>query len=266
MMRRFDDDIGGAGGEDRSYYERQAARQRFADDLLDSIGVPRVAPQQQQKQQQPRYRAQAARTEARTVTPRREGGSRHAAAAAAAGMPRGGRGTASRAGRGGGAAAGAGKGGRGDGSSKMSKETYLRQGAFLFKIKGMRDRRDFDGVLRELHETEKAGPATLKMYSCCIGYMGKGGNWRGALGVLDRIRAAGRTPDAFCVNDAMNACIRSGKWSRGLDLLDEARGWGTELDAYVFSSALTACARGVSARRPSSCFGKCRRWGSLRGW
>ena len=67
-----------------------------------------------------------------------------------------------------GGAAAVGKGGRGDASSKMSKETYLRQGAFLFKIKGMRDRRDFDGVLRELQETERVGPPTLKMYSCCI--------------------------------------------------------------------------------------------------
>ncbi|CAN0425399.1 unnamed protein product, partial [Ectocarpus sp. 13 AM-2016] len=108
----------------------------------------------------------------------------------------------------------------------------MRQGKFLFTVKQMKNRRDFGAVLKLLHEAERRGDgATPKMYSCCIGYMGKGGNWEGALDVLDRMHALGNKPDAFCINDGMNACKRARKYDKALWVFEQARDvWGAQLD------------------------------------
>ncbi len=130
-----------------------------------------------------------------------------------------------------------GAGGRtaGNAADVISHEANMRQGRFLFTVKQMTNRRDFAGVLRMLREAEgQPGGATPKMYSCCIGYMGRGGNWEGALDVLARMHASGKTPDAFCVNDGMNACKRAGKHDKALWVFEQARDvWGTQLDSYV---------------------------------
>lgn len=116
----------------------------------------------------------------------------------------------------------------------ISHEANMRQGRFLFAVKQMTNRRDFAGVLRMLREAEGSGGATPKMYSCCIGYMGRGGDWEGALDVLRGMHASGTTPDAFCVNDGMNACKKAGKYDKALWVFEQARDvWGTQLDSYV---------------------------------
>lgn len=117
----------------------------------------------------------------------------------------------------------------------MSHDTSMRQGKFLFTVKQMKSRRDFAAVRGMLQEAERhEGGATLKMYSCSIGYMGKGGNWEGALDILTRMHASGKKPDAFCINDGMNACKKAGKYEKALWVFEQARDvWGTELDSYV---------------------------------
>lgn len=121
------------------------------------------------------------------------------------------------------------------GAAAISHDTSMRQGKFLFTVKQMPNRRDFEGVLRMLQEAEGRGEgATPKMYSCCIGYMGKGGNWGGALDVLNRMQISGKEPDAFCINDAMNACRKAGKYDKALWVFEQARDvWGAQLDSYV---------------------------------
>ncbi|CAM9987436.1 unnamed protein product [Ectocarpus sp. 12 AP-2014] len=236
---------------EESYYQRQAARKSFADDVQTSI---------QERQQQERQQMAAAGGVAGGFSPHDEN-----ASAGPRGSPSSIRDirsrnrerlkkfskqqqqpryTSSSSSRPGGS--GGGSGGKtrpvhrpaaGVGGTEISHDTSMRQGKFLFTVKQMKNRRDFGAVLKLLHEAERRGDgATPKMYSCCIGYMGKGGNWEGALDVLDRMHALGNKPDAFCINDGMNACTRARKYDKALWVFEQARDvWGAQLDSYVSS-------------------------------
>ena len=236
---------------EESYYQRQAARKTFADDVQASIEA-RQREEQRQQQAAARKAAAAAPPEYASEAPqgssirdvRRRNRDRvrslsgqrqqqqqrpphqHAvdafrAAATADGLRRQQQRQPPAA--------------RAGGAVAISHDANMRQGKFLFTVKQMTNRRDFAGVLRMLREAEGTGEgATPKMYSCCIGYMGKGGNWEGALDVLGRMQTSGKTPDAFCINDAMNACRKAGKFDKALWVFEQARDvWGAQLDSYV---------------------------------
>ncbi|CAN0112343.1 unnamed protein product [Ectocarpus fasciculatus] len=256
---------------EESYFQRQAARKSFADDVQTSI---------QERQQQERQQMAAAAAAAAAGETAGGGFSSHDDENTSAGGPRGSpssirdirsrnrerlkkfskqqqqppRHASSPGGGGGGSGGGKTRPAHrpaGAGGIEISHDTSMRQGKFLFTVKQMKNRRDFGAVLKLLHEAESRGEgATPKMYSCAIGYMGKGGNWEGALDVLDRMHALGNKPDAFCINDGMNACKRARKYDKALWVFEQARGvWGAQLDGYVYNSAITLCARSKQGKR-----------------
>ncbi|CAN0091389.1 unnamed protein product [Hapterophycus canaliculatus] len=244
---------------EESYFERQAARKTFADDVQTSIREKQLQEQLQQAaalrkvfsvdddgsaKQQVSSSIRDVRARNRERLKKLSQQPSAAAAASGGGGQRGSphqRQLQQRR-----QTAGAGTG--------LSRETSMRQGKLLFTVKQMSNRRDFGTVLGMLREAERLeSGATLKMYSCCIGYMGKGGNWEGALDILDRMHVSGKKPDAFCINDGMNACKKAGKYEKALWVFEQARDvWGTQLDSYVYNSAITVCARSNQRKKAAA--------------
>lgn len=217
---------------EESYYERQAARKTFADDVQSSILERQLQEQQQQaaalrkvfSADEDGSAKQQVSSSIRDIRVRNRDRLKKLSGAAA---PGGGsqRGLPHQRQQQRQQATGTG----------ISREASMRQGKFLFTVKQMANRRDFRTVHGMLEEAERReGGATLKMYSCSIGYMGKGGNWQAALEILDRMHGSGKKPDAFCINDGMNACKKAGKYEKALWVFEQARDvWGTQLDSYV---------------------------------
>lgn len=108
---------------------------------------------------------------------------------------------------------------------------------------------DWAGVLRELENVEQASKldassvesVSLAAYAACLCHIAKCARWKEALEVLERIRAAGFTPDELCVGAALRACNQAGQWQRTLQLLGRARCWGTELGVASYNAAIRAC-------------------------
>lgn len=218
---------------EESYYERQAARKTFADDVQTSIRERQLQEQQQQAaalrkvfsadddggsaKQQVSSSIRDIRMRNRERLKKLSKQQQSSSSSQPAVVPK------------------HHKRQQQQGGTGISREASMRQGKFLFTVKQMANRRDFGTVLGMLRDAERLdGGATLKMYSCCIGYMGKGGDWQGAMDVLNRMHSSGKKPDAFCINDGMNACKKAGKYEKALWVFEQARDvWGTQLDSYV---------------------------------
>ena len=64
-------------------------------------------------------------------------------------------------------------------------------------------------------------------------------DYRGALALLDEMRAAGVAPNVYHYNAVISACEKGGQWQRALALLDEMRAVGVAPDVITFNAAIS---------------------------
>ena len=94
--------------------------------------------------------------------------------------------------------------------------------------------------------TARGVQADAHCYSAALGACRRGSKGSKARSVLSSVRAEGRVPaNGVMFTLAMAACNAAGEWEESLALLEERRGVeGAGVDAYGFSVAMGACAQG----------------------
>lgn len=78
-------------------------------------------------------------------------------------------------------------------------------------------------------------------YTAAIDACGKGGQWQRAQGLLVEMRAKGVSPNVVSYNSAMSALGNGGQWQRALDLLHEMPSMGVTPNVNSYTAAVAAC-------------------------
>lgn len=111
---------------------------------------------------------------------------------------------------------------------------------------------DWKGALGLYERMRTQGvPADAHCFSAALGACRRGGQGERARSVLAAAHADGKVaPNGVMYTLAMAACNAAGEWEESLALLDERRGTaGLGVDAYAYSVAMAACAQGRQASR-----------------
>lgn len=89
-----------------------------------------------------------------------------------------------------------------------------------------------------------------RMYEGCIAGLSVGGRWEDAIGVLEKLQAAGLTPDSRCVTAAIRACARSRppRWGMAVSLLQGLE----EPEVWAYVATLSALAKAGQYKRSLS--------------
>ena len=119
-------------------------------------------------------------------------------------------------------------------------------------FKRLRESRRRDEVARQIDELRPL--RDVKEYSKCISALGKARYSRGALALLDEMRAAGLAPNVITYNATISACEKGGQWERALGLLDEMRAAGLAPDVITYNAAIQTCAAGGQPERATDLF------------
>ncbi|CAM9841095.1 unnamed protein product [Chrysoparadoxa australica] len=82
-------------------------------------------------------------------------------------------------------------------------------------------------------------PSTVA-YSCAINACAKGNNWEAAVDLLEEMRRCGAKPNTVAYNSALNACARCGEWQTALGLLEEMKGLNLRLNPMTYTCAIRA--------------------------
>ncbi|CAN0132135.1 unnamed protein product [Ectocarpus sp. 4 AP-2014] len=152
--------------------------------------------------------------------------------------------------------------GRGRGArrgTKKGRAAFARSRDFVVKIRGM-SRWNWRGVMRELEEAETVeakfgeaekrttggsdGRVSSHAYNSCLMHLAKCSRWREAMAVFERMWARGVTPNSFCLNATLEACMAAGEWKRCLGLLERAKGAGLEVNEISYNICIAACGSG----------------------
>ncbi|CAM9625134.1 unnamed protein product [Hapterophycus canaliculatus] len=122
----------------------------------------------------------------------------------------------------------------------------------VLQLKAMGRRFEWRGALKVFRRAKAAGMVLDNtIYSCIIGVVAKSGRWSEAVDLLREARddPAGLPPNMYCFTAAVSACARGRNWRLALSLLDEMREAGVAPDHVTYGSAVSAMARAGKWRR-----------------